>query len=100
MFGPRFGLRSRARRYRKAGREMSANAAFCLGRRVIVVAAALAAVSLLGAGIASAAPPAPDFGSNVVVFDPSMSTSKIQATVDAIAAQQVSNQFGTQRYAL
>ena len=34
------------------------------------------------------------------IFDPSMSTSEIQATVDAIAAQQVSNEFGTQRYAL
>ena len=34
------------------------------------------------------------------VFDPSMPTSEIQATVDAIAQQQVSNQFGTQRYAL
>jgi hypothetical protein len=29
-----------------------------------------------------------------------MSTSEIQAKVDAIAAQQVSNEFGTQRYAL
>ena len=29
-----------------------------------------------------------------------MSTSEIKATVDAIATQQVSNEFGTQRYAL
>jgi hypothetical protein len=42
----------------------------------------------------------PNFGPNVVVFDPSMPTSQIQATVDAIGNQQVSNQFGTQRYAL
>jgi hypothetical protein len=42
----------------------------------------------------------PDFGQNVVIFDPSMPTSQIQAQVDAIATQQVSNQFGTQRYAL
>ena len=48
----------------------------------------------------AAAQPAPDLGSNVIVFDPSMSTSQIQATVDAISAQQVPNQFGTQRYAL
>jgi hypothetical protein len=41
-----------------------------------------------------------DFGPNVLIFDPSMPTSQIQAQVDAIAAQQVSNQFGTQRYAL
>ena len=35
-----------------------------------------------------------------MIFDPSMPTSQIQATVDAIANQQVPNQFGTQRYAL
>ena len=42
----------------------------------------------------------PDFGSNVIVFDPTMPTSEIQARVDAIARTQVSNQFGRQRYAL
>src|SRR5215469_2280129 len=42
----------------------------------------------------------PDFGPNVMIFDPSMSTGEIQATVDMISNQQVSNQFGTQRYAL
>src|SRR5580700_6244326 len=42
----------------------------------------------------------PDFGPNVYVFNPSMSQSAIQAAVDAVASQQVSNQFGTQRYAL
>jgi hypothetical protein len=42
----------------------------------------------------------PDFGPNVKIFDPTMSTSQIQAIVDPIANQQVSNQFGTQRYAL
>jgi hypothetical protein len=42
----------------------------------------------------------PDFGPNVKIFDPSMSTSSIKATLDAIAAQQVGNQFGTERYAL
>ena len=42
----------------------------------------------------------PHFGPNVMIFDPSMPTSQIQAAVDAIAGQQVSNQFGTQRYAL
>jgi len=39
-------------------------------------------------------------GPNVMIFDPSMPTSQIQATVDAIANRQVSNQFGAQRYAL
>ncbi len=43
---------------------------------------------------------APNLGPNVVVFTPGMSVSQIQATVNALANQQVSNQFGTQRYAL
>jgi len=42
----------------------------------------------------------PDFGANVKIFDPSMPITEIQATVDAIAAQQVGNQFGPERYAL
>jgi hypothetical protein len=41
----------------------------------------------------------PDFGPNVFVFNPSMPQSTIQATVNAVADQQVSNQFGSQRYA-
>jgi hypothetical protein len=76
-----------------------------LGRFLIVLAAAAATVLIVGVGRAAAAQShsgwgQPDFGSNVVIFDPSMPTSQIQATVDAIANQQVSNQFGTQRYAL
>jgi hypothetical protein len=59
---------------------------------------ALALVALAFSGGAAAA--TPDLGPNVIVFDSSMPTSQIQATVDAIAAQQVSNEFGTQRYAL
>jgi hypothetical protein len=51
----------------------------------------------------SAAQPAlsgqPNFGSNVYIFTPSTPQSTIQATVDAVASTQVSNQFGTQRYA-
>ena len=42
----------------------------------------------------------PDFGPSVMIFDPSMPTSQIQAAVDAIANQQVDNEMGTQRYAL
>src|SRR5579859_4566415 len=42
----------------------------------------------------------PNFGPNVYIFNPSMPQSQIQATVDSVASQQVSNQFGTQRYAL
>jgi hypothetical protein len=42
----------------------------------------------------------PGFGPNVLVFDPSMPVSEIQATVDAIHARQVDNEMGTDRYAL
>ena len=45
-------------------------------------------------------PGPPDFGPNVLVFDPSMPTSRIQAQVDAISARQIDNEMGTERYAL
>jgi hypothetical protein len=64
---------------------------------VLAVVAGLLA-SFVVAGTTSAA--GPEFGPNVMVFDPSMPTSQIQTAVDAIADQQVSNQFGRQRYAL
>jgi hypothetical protein len=75
---------------------------------VASVVAAVAASVLLGpAGVATAAPPpahhragAPHLGPNVLVFDPSMPIATIQSEVDAVAAQQLPNQFGTQRYAL
>ena len=40
------------------------------------------------------------FGPNVLVFDPSMPQAQIQAAVDAVAARQISDQFGTGRFAL
>ena len=42
----------------------------------------------------------PDLGPNVLVFDPSMPQAQIQAAVDAVAARQISDQFGTGRFAL
>ena len=39
-------------------------------------------------------------GPNVCVFNDSMPQATIQADLDAIAAQQVPNQFGSQRYAV
>jgi hypothetical protein len=93
---------------------MSLLSEFRRGRAVLLVAATIALVAS-SAVPATAAPvstpvsarhigtkPAttPDFGPNVTVFDPSMPTSEIQATVDAIAAQQIGNQFGTERYTL
>jgi hypothetical protein len=41
----------------------------------------------------------PDFGPNVLIFDPSMPASEIQAALNQALQQQVSNQFGSQRYA-
>ena len=65
-------------------------------------AVTLIAATVADAGTASAgsAPAGPVFGPNVKIFDPSMPLADIQATVDAIAAQQVDNEMGTQRYAL
>jgi hypothetical protein len=42
----------------------------------------------------------PNFGPNVDIFDPSMSSSSIQSTLDSVFNTQKLNQFGTQRYAL
>jgi len=51
-------------------------------------------------GVGVSSPVQPDFGPNVKILDPSMSTSEIQAVVDGIATQQISAQFGTGRYAI
>ncbi|HEV2243639.1 MAG TPA: adenylyl cyclase [Streptosporangiaceae bacterium] len=79
-------------------------------RLAALAAAVLAALALCVGGAAAQATagvaPAvqvagePDFGPNVYVFTPGMPESQIQATVNSIASQQISNQFGTQRYAL
>jgi hypothetical protein len=64
---------------------------------------ALASCLLVPAAALAAMPASstqPNFGPNVYVFNPSMPLSQIQATVDAIANEQVTNQFGIQRYAL
>lgn len=45
-------------------------------------------------------PPPPDLGPSVVIFDPGMPLADIQARVDAIAAQQVDTEMGTQRFTL
>ena len=42
----------------------------------------------------------PAFGSNVYVFNTSMSTTTIQNDINAVYATEESNQFGTQRYEL
>ncbi len=47
----------------------------------------------------AAAGAAPDFGPNVLVFDPSMNTATMQSQLDAISGPQQSAQFGSGRYA-
>ncbi len=42
----------------------------------------------------------PDFGPNVIIFDPSMPASSIQSQLDDIYSDQRSRQFGYERYAL
>ena len=41
----------------------------------------------------------PDFGPNVLIFDPTMPMAMIQSRIDAVIAQQESSQFGAARYA-
>ena len=58
------------------------------------------ALTLVSAVTAATAPPPatsptdPDLGPGTIVFDPSMPTSEIQATADAINAEPVSNEMG------
>jgi hypothetical protein len=66
----------------------------------VTIAVALLVVAVGAAGASPPAAGAPDLGPNVIVFDPTMPTSQIQATIDGITAQQVDNEFGAQRYTL
>ena len=81
--------------------------------RLLPAAAAVLAGAWFAAGpvapAAVAAPAAPAvapsttggaLGPNVYIFNPSMPQASIQSTLDSIASQQVSNQFGSQRYAI
>ncbi|GAB3873665.1 discoidin domain-containing protein [Kibdelosporangium lantanae] len=63
----------------------------------LVLSAAMV-VAVAPAATADAGPTR-DFGANVTVFDPTMPTEKIQATLDAANTAQVDNEMGTQRYA-
>ncbi|HEY1965403.1 MAG TPA: hypothetical protein VGG59_10755, partial [Acidobacteriaceae bacterium] len=59
---------------------------------------ALAAFTAVAAEAES--PQAPDFGPNVLLFNPSMSAATIQARIDKIYAAQQHSEFGTGRYAM
>ena len=68
---------------------------------LLLVALMLSATNAASAAsTAHPAPGQPDFGPNVIIFDPGMPVSDIQAAVDAIHAQQVDDEMGTNRYAL
>ncbi len=71
---------------------------------MVALPAFACAAATSGVATALAAPSAsssqPNFGPSVYIFNPGMPQSEIQKTVDMVANQQVSNQFGTQRYAL
>lgn len=97
----------KTQRARTDGGRVRHRSIFALGVLVTcacVFATALVLVTPGSRSTALAAPAAPsgqpNFGSNVYIFNSSMPQSQIQATVDAVANQQISNQFGTQRYAL
>jgi hypothetical protein len=65
---------------------------------LVRLAMLLLTLSLSASSTAIAAPSAPAFGPNVTVFDPGMPVSQIQATVDAVHAQQVDAEMGTNRH--
>ncbi len=75
----------------------------------VVAAVVAAALFVPVANSAGAAPragkvehhqPAPDFGPNVTIFDPSMTTSEIQAKFDKIWELQRDAEMGSDRYSL
>jgi hypothetical protein len=73
------------------------------GRGVLRLLARLGfTAGLLGAGlpVLAAKGAKPEFGANVLIFDPSMPSQLIQKQIDAVFATQRHNEFGTQRNAL
>jgi hypothetical protein len=92
-------------RSRGARRALAAAAALLVGGWIaagsaIPASAAPAAPAAVTAGAVAPSTTGGPLGPNVYVFTPSMSQASIQSTLDSIASQQVSNQFGSQRYAI
>jgi len=50
--------------------------------------------------VTGAAAGAPNFGPNVIIFDPSQSQSAMQSQINSIFSQQQNSQFGTGRFAI
>jgi hypothetical protein len=71
-----------------------------VGVRVAMWLVLVGAATCIAPQVAAAWNGPPSFGSNVVVFTPSMPQQQVHATLNQIAIQQVPNQFGTQRYAI
>src|SRR5712691_4221703 len=69
-------------------------------RAILVVGAIMAAASLTATAAAADAPAMPDFGAGVYIVKPGMSQAAIQSQLNTIAAAQVDNEFGPQRYAI
>jgi hypothetical protein len=82
-----------------ADRRRKPSPGVCAFTLIALLSATCLAQAPLGKGRVSS-PQANLFGRGVYIFNPNMPLSDIQATVDAVASQQVSNQFGTERYAL
>lgn len=69
-------------------------------RRILAIGLATVTVGALTGVPASAAPvAATPLGANTTIFDPSMPVADIQAKLDAVYAQQVNAEMGTDRYA-
>jgi len=88
---------------RAARRLLPAVVAVLVGAWLAAGPLAPAAVAAPGAPTTGAVAPSTTggpFGPNVYVFSPAMSQASIQNTLDSIAGQQVSNQFGAQRFAV
>ncbi|HJZ28495.1 MAG TPA: hypothetical protein VJ370_19620, partial [Streptosporangiaceae bacterium] len=89
-------------RSRGARRALAAAAALLVGGWIAAGSAipASAAPAAVTAGAVAPSTTGGPLGPNVYVFTPSMSQASIQSTLNSIASQQVSNQFGSQRYAI
>jgi hypothetical protein len=70
---------------------------FALARRIAQVFGLLASVT---APLMAARATKPDFGPNVLIFNPSMPAAAIQKQIDAVYEVQQHNEFGAQRNAL
>ena len=87
---------------RRVGTARQLRVAVTLAVAVTLVLSVTTTAGAAAAGVTHkpSAPPVVDFGPNVTIFDPSMPTSQIEATFDAIWEHQRNNEMGSDRYAL